>query len=72
MRLGSDFLHGRSHLINLLNSGCNQDKTANINIELIDDSPFHLRGSFQGPQNSPYEGGRFEVVRFTGFFLYAF
>jgi ubiquitin-conjugating enzyme (huntingtin interacting protein 2) len=40
---------------------CNHDETTNIKIELIDDSPFHLRGSFRGPQDSPYEGGHFEV-----------
>jgi ubiquitin-conjugating enzyme (huntingtin interacting protein 2) len=28
----------------------------------MDDTPFHLRGSFQGPQDSPYEGGNFEEV----------
>ncbi|KAN0105335.1 ubiquitin-conjugating enzyme [Russula decolorans] len=41
---------------------CNNDyKTENISVELMDDSPFHLRGSLQGPQDSPYEGGNFEV-----------
>ncbi|KAF8498534.1 ubiquitin-conjugating enzyme/RWD-like protein [Russula emetica] len=41
---------------------CNNDyKTENISVELMDDSPFHLRGSFQGLQDSPYEGGNFEV-----------
>lgn len=41
--------------------------TTNINIEPFDDSPFHLRSSFQGPHDSPYEGGHFEVVSSTGF-----
>ncbi|KAI0248334.1 ubiquitin-conjugating enzyme/RWD-like protein, partial [Lactifluus subvellereus] len=40
---------------------CKNDKSSNINIELIDNSPFHLRGSFEGPQDTPYEGGHFEV-----------
>ena len=31
----------------------------------MDDSPFYLRGSFQGPQDSPYEGGDFDVVSST-------
>jgi len=38
------------------------DKSTNIHIELIENSLFHLRGSFEGPNDSPYEGGHFEVV----------
>lgn len=41
---------------------CKNDKSSNIKIELIDESPFHLKGSFPGPQDTPYEGGHFEVV----------
>lgn len=41
---------------------CKNDKTSNVQIELIDNSPFHLKGSFQGPEGTPYEGGRFDVV----------
>jgi hypothetical protein len=45
---------------------CNNDyKTEKFSVELVDDSPFHLRGSFPGPQDSPYEGGNFEVVSST-------
>ena len=44
---------------------CKNDKSSNINIDLIDNSPFHLRGSFEGPQDTPYQGGHFEVVRFA-------
>ncbi|KAI0262424.1 ubiquitin-conjugating enzyme/RWD-like protein [Gloeopeniophorella convolvens] len=40
---------------------CKNDKSSNINIDLIDNSPFHLRGSFEGPQDTPYAGGHFEV-----------
>ncbi|KAI0299604.1 ubiquitin-conjugating enzyme/RWD-like protein [Russula brevipes] len=40
---------------------CKNDKSSNINIDLIDNSPFHLRGSFEGPQDTPYQGGHFEV-----------
>ena len=48
----------------VLTQGCNNDyKTDNVSVEQMNDSPFHLRGSFQGPQDSPYEGGTFEVVR---------
>jgi ubiquitin-protein ligase len=41
---------------------CKNDKTSNIQIELIDDSPFHLKGTFPGPEGTPYEGGKFDVV----------
>jgi len=40
---------------------CNGDNSTSTHIELIDDSLFHLRGSFKGPDDSPYEGGHFEV-----------
>jgi len=40
---------------------CKNDKAANLQIELIDNSPFHLKGTFQGPEGTPYEGGRFDV-----------
>jgi ubiquitin-conjugating enzyme (huntingtin interacting protein 2) len=41
---------------------CKNDKTSNIRIDLIDESPFHLKGSFPGPEGTPYQGGHFEVV----------
>jgi ubiquitin-conjugating enzyme (huntingtin interacting protein 2) len=40
---------------------CKNDKSSQIKIDLIDESPFHLKGSFPGPQETPYEGGHFEV-----------
>ncbi|KAN0105594.1 Ubiquitin-conjugating enzyme/RWD-like protein [Russula decolorans] len=40
---------------------CKNDKSSKINIDLIDNSPFHLRGSFDGPQDTPYQGGHFEI-----------
>ncbi|KAF9258533.1 hypothetical protein L218DRAFT_934671 [Marasmius fiardii PR-910] len=40
---------------------CKNDKTSNIALELIDNSPFHLKGSFPGPEGTPYDGGHFEV-----------
>jgi len=46
----------------LVRTDCKNDKTSNIRIDLIDDSPFHLKGSFPGPSETPYEGGHFEVV----------
>lgn len=42
---------------------CQRDKASHITIDFIDGSPFHLKGAFDGPQGTPYEGGRFEVVR---------
>ncbi|KAG6853940.1 hypothetical protein C0991_012264 [Blastosporella zonata] len=41
---------------------CKTDKISNISIELVDESPFHLVGSFPGPEGTPYEGGKFRVV----------
>ncbi|KAI0036329.1 ubiquitin-conjugating enzyme/RWD-like protein [Vararia minispora EC-137] len=40
---------------------CKNDKSSKIVIELIDNSPYHLRGSFTGPEGTPYEGGHYEV-----------
>ncbi|KAI0698112.1 ubiquitin-conjugating enzyme/RWD-like protein [Cytidiella melzeri] len=40
---------------------CKNDKSSNITINLIDNSPYHLKGSFSGPDGTPYEGGHFEV-----------
>lgn len=34
-----------------------------MTIDLVDNSPFHLIGAFDGPEGTPYEGGRFQVVR---------
>ncbi|KAI0311180.1 ubiquitin-conjugating enzyme/RWD-like protein [Amylostereum chailletii] len=40
---------------------CKNDKSSNINVDLIDNSPYHLRGSFKGPEDTPYAGGLYEV-----------
>jgi hypothetical protein len=45
---------------------CRNDKSTNNKIELIDESPYHMKGSFPGPQDTPYEGGHFEMVRIRG------
>ena len=42
---------------------CKNDSTSRIAIDLVDNSPYHLKGSFLGPEDTPYEGGHFDVVR---------
>ena len=44
-------------------SDCKNDKTSKVTIDLVDNSPYHLIGAFDGPEGTPYEGGHFEVVR---------
>ncbi|KAJ7599849.1 ubiquitin-conjugating enzyme/RWD-like protein [Mycena floridula] len=61
-------MDARLRRVNKEITDCKNDKTTNIKIELIDDSPFHLKGSFPGPEDTPYQGGHFEVVR-CHFFL---
>ncbi|KAG9011781.1 hypothetical protein FRB90_007081 [Tulasnella sp. 427] len=38
-----------------------KDKASNVEINLVEDNPFHLIGTFPGPPDTPYEGGRFSV-----------
>jgi ubiquitin-conjugating enzyme (huntingtin interacting protein 2) len=54
-------MDARLRRVNKEIADCKNDKTSNIRITLIDESPFHLKGSFPGPAETPYEGGRFEV-----------
>ncbi|KAG5649992.1 hypothetical protein H0H81_001137 [Sphagnurus paluster] len=54
-------MDARLRRVNKEIADCKNDKTSNIKIELIDESPFHLKGSFPGPEGTPYEGGHFEV-----------
>ena len=37
------------------------DTVSHINVESMGDSVTKLKGSFQGPPGTPYEGGTFEV-----------
>ncbi|KAE8268598.1 hypothetical protein A4X09_0g3743 [Tilletia walkeri] len=37
------------------------DKSSSIEIAPVGDNPFHLVGTFPGPESSPYEGGVFDV-----------
>ncbi|KII90998.1 hypothetical protein PLICRDRAFT_697404 [Plicaturopsis crispa FD-325 SS-3] len=54
-------MDARLRRVNKEIADCKNDKTSNIRIDLIDESPFHLKGSFPGPEDTPYEGGHFEV-----------
>jgi len=54
-------MDARLRRVNKEIADCKNDKTSNIKISLIDESPFHLKGSFPGPAETPYEGGHFEV-----------
>ncbi|KAF8802198.1 hypothetical protein BYT27DRAFT_7197282 [Phlegmacium glaucopus] len=54
-------MDARLRRVNKEITDCKNDKSSQIKIDLIDESPFHLKGSFPGPQDTPYEGGHFEV-----------
>ncbi|KAF8073369.1 ubiquitin-conjugating enzyme/RWD-like protein [Lyophyllum atratum] len=54
-------MDARLRRVNKEIADCKNDKTSNIKIDLIDESPFHLKGSFPGPEGTPYQGGHFEV-----------
>ncbi|KXN85063.1 Ubiquitin-conjugating enzyme E2 1 [Leucoagaricus sp. SymC.cos] len=54
-------MDARLRRVNKEIADCKNDKTSNVRIELVGDSPFHLKGSFPGPQGTPYEGGNFDV-----------
>ena len=41
---------------------CKNDKTSKVTIDLVDNSPYHLIGAFDGPEDTPYEGGHYQVV----------
>ncbi|KAJ3729483.1 ubiquitin-conjugating enzyme/RWD-like protein [Lentinula raphanica] len=54
-------MDARLRRVNKEIADCKNDRTSNITLELIDNSPFHLKGSFPGPEGTPYQGGLFEV-----------
>ncbi|KIK69992.1 hypothetical protein GYMLUDRAFT_34400 [Collybiopsis luxurians FD-317 M1] len=54
-------MDARLRRVNKEIADCKNDKTSNITLELVDNSPFHLRGSFPGPEDTPYQGGVFQV-----------
>ncbi|KAJ7198155.1 ubiquitin-conjugating enzyme/RWD-like protein [Mycena pura] len=51
----------RLRRINKEITSCQEDKAANISIDLVNSSLFHLKGSFFGPEGTPYSGDLFEV-----------
>ncbi|KAI6166387.1 ubiquitin-conjugating enzyme/RWD-like protein [Pisolithus thermaeus] len=53
--------YGRLRRVNKEIMACKSDQTANIKVELVDSSPFHLKACFPGPEGTPYESGIFEV-----------
>ncbi|KZT12235.1 uncharacterized protein LAESUDRAFT_691462 [Laetiporus sulphureus 93-53] len=54
-------MDARLRRVNKEIADCKNDKSSNITIELVDNSPFHLIGSFDGPEGTAYEGGHFQV-----------
>ncbi|THH05896.1 hypothetical protein EW145_g4465 [Phellinidium pouzarii] len=40
---------------------CKSDKSSNITLDPVDNSLYHLKGSFKGPEGTPYEGGNYDV-----------
>ncbi|KZV86660.1 hypothetical protein EXIGLDRAFT_724541 [Exidia glandulosa HHB12029] len=54
-------MDARLRRVNKEIADCKNDKASKITIDLVDDSPFHLIGAFDGPEGTPYEGGRFQV-----------
>jgi len=54
-------MDARLRRVNKEITDCKNDKTSNIRLDLVGESPFHLKGSFPGPEGTPYEGGHFEV-----------
>ncbi|KAH7337276.1 ubiquitin-conjugating enzyme/RWD-like protein [Rhizoctonia solani] len=54
-------MDARLRRVNKEIADCKNDKASKISIELIDDNPFHLCGSFPGPEDTPYQGGIYQV-----------
>ncbi|KAB5590926.1 Ubiquitin-conjugating enzyme (huntingtin interacting protein 2) [Ceratobasidium theobromae] len=54
-------MDARLRRVNKEIADCKNDKASKIAIELIDENPFHLCGSFPGPEDTPYQGGTYQV-----------
>lgn len=51
----------RSRRINKELKDVKSDRDSNVEVELVRDDINHLRGSFIGPEGTPYEGGKYVV-----------
>ncbi|TIA89352.1 hypothetical protein E3P99_02139 [Wallemia hederae] len=40
---------------------CQAKDNSGITVQMVDENPYHLLGSFAGPEDTPYEGGEFNV-----------
>jgi len=54
-------MDARLRRVNKEIADCKNDKSSSVDIDLVDNSPFHLKGTFLGPEGTPYEGGHFSV-----------
>ncbi|KAI0686998.1 ubiquitin-conjugating enzyme/RWD-like protein [Earliella scabrosa] len=54
-------MDARLRRVNKEIADCKNDKSSRVTIDLVDDNPFHLIGAFDGPEDTPYQGGRFQV-----------
>jgi len=54
-------MDARLRRVNKEIADCKNDNTSNVQIELVEESPFHLKGTFDGPNDTPYHGGKFDV-----------
>ncbi|GJE92516.1 ubiquitin-conjugating enzyme E2 [Phanerochaete sordida] len=54
-------MDARLRRVNKEIADCKNDKASKVAIDLVDNSPYHLIGSFDGPEDTPYEGGHFKV-----------
>ncbi|KAF9517185.1 hypothetical protein BS47DRAFT_1371433 [Hydnum rufescens UP504] len=54
-------MDARLRRVNKEIADCKADKDSFITVDLVGDSPFHLVGSFPGPEDTPYAGGQYNV-----------
>jgi ubiquitin-conjugating enzyme (huntingtin interacting protein 2) len=52
---------GRSKRIEHELKDLNNDKLSNIKVDIVEDDLTHLKGHFNGPPDTPYEGGKFTI-----------
>ncbi|KAF8319743.1 hypothetical protein DL93DRAFT_2074729 [Clavulina sp. PMI_390] len=54
-------MDARLRRVNKEISDCKKDVQSKITVDMVDQSPYHLIGTFPGPVDTPYEGGTYEV-----------